>query len=249
LKEVKAGIDSGKLNITTTPKKEDPTASTGLRHRRNIAAKDMAEELQNMAKVQGGSGGGGRETGHQRMKTGATYQDNLLAGMNNILAMQEKHDARADDRHHEDQPTGAASDHYDGDESDDAPHDEETGGAPKNSTATTKYDNISPPSSFQRRHAERIHNLRIWYHDLIEPKFPHFIKATTHSILFIIVPLLAVAFILYYGLGNPIAGGTEVVDDEGEEHASWSWWVLLILRQIIVLLCVKGGEVISIDIL
>ena len=182
------------------------------------------------------------------MKTGATNQDNLLAGMGNILAMQDKHEARADGRHHEDQPTGAADDHYDGDEGDDAPHDEETGGAPKNSTATTYLPPPSPPSSFQRRHAERVHNLRIWYHDLIEPKLPHFIKATTHSILYIIVPLLAVAFILYYGVGNPIAGGTDVFDDV-EEHASWSLWVLLLLRQIIVLLCVKGGEVVIIDIL
>ena len=60
--------------------------------------------------------------------------------------------------------------------------------------------------------------------------------------------MLSLAFILYYLGGNPIAAkfaeaGVTV------DSASWSWWLLFIVRQAFVLGCVKTGEMITIDII
>jgi hypothetical protein len=102
------------------------------------------------------------------------------------------------------------------------------------------------------------YRLKIWYHDLIRPKRDAFIKGATHTISFVILPLLSIAFILFYGAGNPMAGSHGVEEeaiavlgdgnDQGWVHASWSWWVLFFVRQAFLLSCVKAGEVVSIDI-
>jgi len=243
----------GKRNFNIPAVVEDPTKTTGLRHRRvsTIAAKNMADELAQLGALHGGCDINNNDPHHQRTKTAFTLQskdggiDNLLAGAD-ILARQEdkdRNDVVSGGKHH-DQDAGANN----GEEpfgNDGGPVDEEMGNNANDSN--NRYQRVA-----LGRRSEMLYHLRIWYHDLIQPKLPSFVRGATHSICFIIVPLLAVAFILYYGMDNPMSSGNgakaEVGNwDVGDE--SWSWWVLLIVRQVFVLSCVKTGEVITIDIL
>jgi hypothetical protein len=59
--------------------------------------------------------------------------------------------------------------------------------------------------------------------------------------MFVYIPLLSLAFLLYYVLDNPMAAK---FDDAGVtvDSASWSWWLLFLVRQAFVLGCVKTGE-------
>lgn len=235
----------------------DPTAVTGLRHRRagTIAAKNMAEELAQIAALHSDQNGGIYDPKHQRTKTALTKDggiDNLLAGVN-ILAQQ---DDSSDDGSQQ-APVDAGGDG--------GPHDEEMGNAAPESAK-------KGPRRLERQ-SEMWYHLGNWYHDLIKPKLPAFVKGATHSVCFVMLPLLTIACILYYGAGNPIAGGysafvvaeevvgdetnaDEAVEDETDKpegdisgYASWSWWMLFIARQAFILSCVKTGEVISIEIL
>ena len=244
---------------------KDPTAETGLRHRRTktIAAKNMAEELAQIAALHS-EDVDFSETKHQRSKTAMTLQtidghgttetNNLLAGMA-ILA---QHDDESEDNSmaaQHDYPTDTGNNPEDDDDIGDHPHDVETGNA--NNIATQNNTPNRRRSSLGKR-SEMFYHFKIWYHDLIRPKRAAFIKGATHSICFVILPLLSIAFILYYGAGNPMAGSHGVEkealaalgegSDQGWVHASWSWWVLFFVRQAFLLSCVKAGEVVSIDI-
>ena len=244
-----AKMNEKEASKTTVPK--DPTASTGLRHRRNvtrvdqnnIAAKTMAEELAQIAALHGGDV---KESTHRRKKTvmtGAGEIDNLLHGVD-ILAQQE--DALKEKGQHTTANINPDDNDDDKNSEDNEPHDEETGEAnekPNQSTTTTRRH-------FGKR-SEMLYQFDIWYHDLIRPKIPSFVSSTKRTLGFVILPLLIVALILFYLAGNPMVGAAGLLTEEFDPfiHASWSWWVLFFLRQSFVLSCVKAGEVISIDIL
>ena len=70
-------------------------------------------------------------------------------------------------------------------------------------------------------------------------------RSATRVVVGLLLPLLLTALILYYAVGNPTAGSHL----KRSESASWSWCVLFVLRQAVVLSAVRAGEVISIDIL
>mmetsp|Transcript_23264 Transcript_23264/g.41596 ORF Transcript_23264/g.41596 Transcript_23264/m.41596 type:complete len:1233 (+) Transcript_23264:4492-8190(+) len=260
----------GDLNHVPVPNTaKDPTKNTGLRHRRNktIAVKDMAEEMAQIAALHSVGGGmahngsnvmpnGGDAQQHRRGRTGMALQRDRDGGIGNLLAgldilVQQEDGSKDADLGDKSAATGAdavgqahgGNDGIGGDE------DEETGYA----TDANATDRKSKHGKFRRHQtrSETLYHLRMWYRDLIRPKLSAFIKGATHTIIFIIVPLLSVAFILFYALGNPMAGGrTDVDDDLGlTENASWSWWVVFLVRQAFLLSCVKAGEVISIDIL
>eukprot|EP00579_Thalassiosira_antarctica_P000217 CAMPEP_0201866770 /NCGR_PEP_ID=MMETSP0902-20130614/1236_1 /ASSEMBLY_ACC=CAM_ASM_000551 /TAXON_ID=420261 /ORGANISM="Thalassiosira antarctica, Strain CCMP982" /LENGTH=1631 /DNA_ID=CAMNT_0048391801 /DNA_START=121 /DNA_END=5016 /DNA_ORIENTATION=+ len=243
---------------------KDPTETTGLRHRRKktIAAKNMADEMAQLAALHGGDGGNNNEPPsrqHQRSQTGDGGIDNLFAGVD-ILGQQDDESSSGDyfskhhdhhDHHHPATGTDGEVPHGDDTSEGDTPHDEETGNVSRRGSPHSRRP-WSPRSTMGRssRYSEMYFHLSIWYHDLIKPKLPGFVKGATHSIVFVIVPLLTVSFILYYALDNPMAGQGTVDDELGfSENASWSWWVIFLVRQAFLLSCVKAGEVISIDIL
>jgi len=241
---------------------KDPTTITGLRHRRSntIAAKTMVEELAEIAALH--SGDDFHESLHKRTDTAMKLQtkdkggiNNLLAGVN-ILAQHEEDASEADGKApvHDTGGTTNLEDIIEEDE----PQDEEMGNANNSSKKDTPSQ--KRPSTLDKR-SETMYRMKIWYHDLIEPKLPQFWKAAKHHICFIMMPLLIVAFILFYACGNPMTGSTADKAAEGTEdafaeddwntavHASFSWWALFFCRQTFILACVKTGEVISIDIL
>jgi len=242
---------------------KDPTTITGLRHRRSntIAAKTMVDELAEIAALH--SGEDFHESLHKRTDTAMKLQtkdkggiDNLLAGIN-ILAQHEEDASKSEGKPpiHDTEGTTNLEDIIEEDE----PQDEEMGNA--NNSSKKENPSQKRPSTFEAKRSETMYHMKIWYHDLIEPKLPQFWKAAKHHICFIMMPLLIVAFILFYACGNPMAGSHEETIAEGEKdaftedswnptvHASFSWWFLLLCRQTFVLACVKTGEVISIDIL
>ena len=240
------------MNVT-----KDPTAVTGLRHRRKgtIAAKNMADELAQLAAMHGGDSEHSSNM-HHRTKTGGI--DNLLDAVN-IIAQQNGRDEGGDS--HADHPTPGTADDEQADDKGNAPQDEETG----NATKTKREHRKQTPRPSRRvstltQRSERIYHLKIWYDDLIRPKLPAFVRAATHVILFIILPLICIAFILYYGAGNPpeaitpeTSNGLDSdVNNMGEAlpgQASYSWWALFFVRQTFLLSCIRAGEVFTIDIL
>ncbi|KAL7540415.1 hypothetical protein ACHAXR_010092, partial [Thalassiosira sp. AJA248-18] len=244
----------------------DPTKTTGLRHRRNrtIAAKNMADEMAQLAALHDG---GSNHTLHQRTMTVATQKtsdggiDNLLAGVD-LLGQQDDSTNGYDNA--DDYPNNTGVNHAevqgDEDHQGNAPQDEETG----NVKISSNHNTHLPRGLSLGRRSEMLYHLRIWYNDLIKPKLPSFVRGATHSVLFIMVPLLSIAFILFYAVGNPLVGSNERFDETLESSdSSWqviylthlrsetcvSWWVVFFVRQIFVLLVIKTEEVIVIDIL
>lgn len=114
----------------------------------------------------------------------------------------------------------------------------------RESTREIKFLERTVPSLFCSR-ISTLQTSRWWYVDLIRPKLPGFFRSAARVVVGLLLPLLLAALILYYAVGNPIAGSHL----KRSESASWSWWVLFVLRQAVVLSAVRAGEVISIDIL
>jgi hypothetical protein len=213
----------------------DGAESTGLRHRKvkSIAAKSMADELAALAAMHGGVT---KNDAPVLTKDGGI--DNLLAGVVSLAQQGEgKHQSQ-------DHPTTTSSNENGGDGNageDDAPRDEETGDAKQiirgdnagyNSRASGGW---SSRSSLGRQGSEKLYYLRGWYHELIKPKLPAFWTGATHFVCFTMLPLLTVAFILYYAAGNPMAGGAtvEAIMDATEgldyyEYASWQVTPILV---------------------
>jgi hypothetical protein len=204
----------------------DVTETTGLRHRKikSIAAKSMADELAHLAALHGGVT---KTDVPVLTKDGGI--DNLLAGVVSLAQQEEgKHQSH-------DHPTTTSASNNGGDVNtgeEDAPRDEETGDAKQIIRGDTAAGNLrasgwSSRSSLGRQGSEKLYYLRGWYRELIEPKLPAFWKGATHSVCFVMLPLLTVAFILYYAAGNPMAGGSavEAIMDATEgsdyEYASW----------------------------
>eukprot|EP00804_Cyclotella_cryptica_P022597 CCRYP_009462-RA/>CCRYP_009462-RA protein AED:0.07 eAED:0.07 QI:588/1/1/1/1/0.91/12/1091/1323 len=206
---------------------------------------DMAEELAKMASLDYN-----QHTGlHRRTKTGTTNQgiNNLLDGADLLYKgtrdddSEESHQGPSDTN--EGAIDGANLDDIEGNQD----RDEELGEAkPMRKRATFASATRRSPHRTNSR-SERLYHLHRWYTDLIEPKLPSFIQAVKHGVGFVYAPMLILAFILYYACGNPMA---QKFDDVGitVDAASWSWWVLFLVRQFFVLGCVKTGEVITIDI-
>lgn len=217
------------INVPT-----DGTDATGLRHRKvkSIAAKSMADELAALAAMHGGVT---KTDAPALTKDGGI--DNLLAGVVS-LAQQEggKHQSQ-------EQPTTSANaNDSDGDAGEeDSPRDEETGDAKQIIRGDNAGYNFgasggwSSRSSLGRQGSEKLYYLRGWYHELIKPKLPAFWTGATHFVCFTMLPLLTVAFILYYAAGNPTAGGAtvEAIMDATEgldnyEYASWQVTSILV---------------------
>eukprot|EP00569_Conticribra_weissflogii_P014890 CAMPEP_0171391814 /NCGR_PEP_ID=MMETSP0880-20121228/1528_1 /TAXON_ID=67004 /ORGANISM="Thalassiosira weissflogii, Strain CCMP1336" /LENGTH=1734 /DNA_ID=CAMNT_0011904567 /DNA_START=216 /DNA_END=5420 /DNA_ORIENTATION=+ len=244
----------------------------GLRHRRRKTGKgftSMAEELAQMAAVDDG-GAASNQQHHRRKATAMTEArglDNLLDGVNVLLERdsslgggESDDDDGGDDGDNDNAAVNENSQentatNTDSPTDDNQPHDEETGEAhTKRDKAKAALGHVIHHRRRRQTKAERrnemFFHLLVWYNDLIRPKLPIFIKGAIHGCFFVILPLLIVAFALYYGAGNPMAG-EPTFDENGKvsEPASWSWWVLFVVRQFFLLSCVKAGEVISIDIL
>ena len=85
--------------------------------------------------------------------------------------------------------------------------DEETGGTendPRCNVVVNDMDIHRELRMRQRRKSslrrQATFEMRSYYLDLIQPKLPDFWKKTTHVICFIVLPLLLIAIILYYGV-------------------------------------------------
>ena len=241
-------------NKATSPNK------TGLRHRRTGTrggdVLSAAQELAAMATIDE-SDESESSKGHSRIISSADRHGigNLLDGASLLFAQQEKIEGTgsADD---ESMPFIAEETSVDMQNETDPPRDEETGDANPNAkrhtrTPTNLFGMRQKPTK-KDRHLERQFRMKLWYDDLIAPRLPSFIKTATHSFLFVMVPLLLLAIILYYGTGNPMTAGAKRIEQltaTGKFQGSWSWWVLFILRQFFVFSCVTAGEVLFIDII
>ena len=233
-------------NPNAPPK--DPTETMGLRHRKTktIAAKNMADELSQIAALHGG--------GHRHQSTAAMLSndggvDNLFAGVG-ILAQAQQNGGDERRRDHPTAATGAGGDDEDIGEGD-APHDEETGGAGKGrvlllrdaiDAVHNRRDLQLLRSSLRQRSKFQIQG---FYHDVIRPKLPAFKGMATHSICFVMLPLLIIAIILYYGAGNPMVGAieaVEVVAGVEDYKASWQVYQFDIAIYILLLLHLSSGK-------
>eukprot|EP00970_Alexandrium_tamarense_P008845 scaffold1725_cov195-Alexandrium_tamarense.AAC.6 len=204
-----------------------------LRHRRNkTGVKSMADELAKMASMDE------FESKHTRTKTNATLGanhgiDNLCNGVG-ILYQGEDDDS---DDHPPKRSSKPDDEGSDDEGEDDKPHDEETGEVKhKHGQQRHRAHFVSSRRSGNEGHSrsEMMYHARVWYTDLIKPKLPRFVESATHSFLFVIIPLLVIAFVLFYAVGNPLAGQVSSAKFS-VGHASWSWWVLFLLRQFFIL--------------
>ncbi len=217
---LKSHEGANEINVPT-----DVTESTGLRHRKikSIAAKSMADELAQLAALHGGVT---KTDVPVLTKDGGI--DNLLAG---VVSLAHQAEGKHHSQDHSITTTKNANGGVGNKGEEDAPRDEETGDAKQVLRGDTVHDfrasGWSSRSSLGRQGSENLYYLRRWYRELIKPKLPAFWKGATHSICFVMLPLLTVAFILYYAAGNPMAGGSnvEAIMDATEgsdyEYASW----------------------------
>jgi hypothetical protein len=243
---------------TNKGSKSAATPPRGLRHRRSGTRGEgvlsAAQELAAMATINE-SDESEFNKGHAAITSDRHGIGNLLAGATLLFEQEERKWEK------EDNDAGRMSLIEEEDSvdmrDDDSPRDEETGDA--NSSTDAKKHKRTPttlnlfgrkPTKRERR-LERQFQLKVWFEDLIAPRLPIFVRAASHSIMFVMMPLLLLAIILYYGFSNPLTGGKRVIPNiDGETfQGSWSWWVLFLLRQFFILSCVKAGEIISIDII
>jgi hypothetical protein len=87
-------------------------------------------------------------------------------------------------------------------------------------------------------------DIKFWQEieELLKPKLPEFRNEISKVLLYIAVPCLMVAALLYYMLGNPMASG-----DLG---ASISWWIIFVgVRQPIIFECTRIGEVFWVELM
>lgn len=210
-------IEISTNNMESNPENtSDPTENTGLRHRKTktIAAKSMADELAELAAK---SGGGHRHQPTMLTTTTTTgVVDDLFAGVEFIAGQHAR--AEEENERRKDRPTAAAQvvDNKDNNDGEDASHDEEIGGAgpgkdPLDDDATN--DNYRETQVVRKKSSLRQQvkfQMSSYYSDLIKPKLPHFWEKTTRMICFIMLPLLLIAIILFYGAGNPILGSVEI---------------------------------------
>jgi hypothetical protein len=83
--------------------------------------------------------------------------------------------------------------------------------------------------------------MRYEWNLLIVPKLPKFRQQISHVLLFLVIPCLAVATILFYMFDNPMAGDT---------GTSISWWIIFIgARQAITIGLAWIGQVFWVEIL
>jgi hypothetical protein len=213
---IKDNIEISTNNVQSNPDNtSDPTENTGLRHRKTktIAAKSMADELAELAAK---SGGGHRH--QQTMFTTTGGVDDLFAGVEFIAGQH----ARAEEEHErrKDRPTAAAhvDDNKDNNDGGDASHDEEIGGASPGKDPLDDDDDDAINDDYRETHVRKKSSLRqqvkfqmrSYYSDLIKPKLPLFWEKTTRMMCFIMLPLLFIAIVLFYGAGNPMLGSVEV---------------------------------------
>eukprot|EP00577_Skeletonema_sp_RCC1716_P003879 CAMPEP_0113387966 /NCGR_PEP_ID=MMETSP0013_2-20120614/8829_1 /TAXON_ID=2843 ORGANISM="Skeletonema costatum, Strain 1716" /NCGR_SAMPLE_ID=MMETSP0013_2 /ASSEMBLY_ACC=CAM_ASM_000158 /LENGTH=1582 /DNA_ID=CAMNT_0000270919 /DNA_START=159 /DNA_END=4907 /DNA_ORIENTATION=- /assembly_acc=CAM_ASM_000158 len=256
------GTDLSKGSKGSKASKERPVSptKTGLRHRRTgtrgTGVLSAAQELAAMATIDE-SDETESNKGHFKIESDGHGIGNLLDGATLLFEQKKKLEGGADDADDEGMPFIAEETSIDMEHESDSPHDEETGDANANAkkqhkrTPTHLFGRREKPTKKDRQ-MERQFRMKLWYDDLIAPRLPIFITAATHSVMFVMMPLLFVAIILYYACGNPLTGGKGEVAaliESGDFQGSWSWWILFILRQFIILSCVKAGEVISIDII
>lgn len=87
-------------------------------------------------------------------------------------------------------------------------------------------------------------DIKFWQEieELIKPKLPEFCNEISKVLLYIAVPCLMVAALLYYMLDNPMASG--------ELGASISWWIIFVgVRQPIIFECTRIGEVFWVELM
>ena len=262
------GTDLSKGSKGSKASKDRPgsPSKTGLRHRRTgtrgSGVLSAAQELAAMTTIDE-SDESEFNKGHFKIESDGHGIGNLLDGATLLLEQQKKLDGGgdyADDD--EGMPFIAEETSIDMEHEDDAPHDEETGDANPNGkrhkrTPTNLFGRRREKPTMKQRNMERRFRMKMWYDDLIAPRIPIFVKAATHAFFFVMMPLLFVAIMLYYAAGNPMTGNkrrtAQLIEsgeiESGEFQGSWSWWILFILRQFIILSCVKAGEVISIDVI
>jgi hypothetical protein len=237
----------------------DAPPATGLRHRRTgtrgAGVLSAAQELAAMATIDESDESEFSKGHRPKIPSDGHSIDNLLAGATLIFQQKEKIEGGGTSSDDEHMSFIAEETSVDMENEADFPRDEETGDATSNAkkhkrTPTGLFGRPKKPTKHDIR-LERQFRLKVWYQDLIAPRIPGFISAATHSFVFVMMPLLFVAIILYYACGNPLTGGKrkEELIESGEFQGSWSWWILFILRQFFILSCVKAGEVISIDVI
>ncbi len=82
--------------------------------------------------------------------------------------------------------------------------------------------------------------IRSEYTELIVPKLPIFRRNIAHILLYMVIPSLAVAAVLFYMFDNPMGGDT---------GASVSWWIIFVaVRQPIIFELTLVGEVFWVEI-
>jgi hypothetical protein len=82
--------------------------------------------------------------------------------------------------------------------------------------------------------------IRSEYTELIVPKLPQFRQNIAHILLYMVIPCLTVAAVLYYMCDNPMAGNT---------GTSISWWIIFLgVRQPIIFELTLVGEVFWVEI-
>ena len=98
------------------------------------------------------------------------------------------------------------------------------------------------------------------FEDFLSPR-KNQIGLAFRTLMFIVIPLLGLAFILFYAAGNPPTGKIDLgmskngtlINTEGKEvdptTASASWWVLYIVRHLFLFVLSKGFEVFVIEFL
>jgi hypothetical protein len=231
---LKSREGANEINVPT-----DVSDSTGLRHRKikSIAAKSMADELAQLAALHGGVT---KTDVPVLTKDGGI--DNLLAG---VVSLAQQVEGKHQSQDHSKTTTENANGGVGSKGEEDAPGDEETGDANQILRGDTVRDlrasEWSSRSSLGRQGSEKLYYLRGWYRELIKPKLPAFWKGATHSICFVMLPLLTVAFILYYAAGNPMAGGStvEAIMDatEGSDYEYASWQVTTNVGSTVQIVC------------
>lgn len=83
--------------------------------------------------------------------------------------------------------------------------------------------------------------IRSEYTELILPKIPKFQQSIAHVLIYMVIPFLVVAAILFYLFDNPMAG---------ETGTSVSWWIIFLgVRQPIIFELTVVGEVFWVEIL
>jgi hypothetical protein len=91
--------------------------------------------------------------------------------------------------------------------------------------------------------------------DYLKPQMKSLRKFVRSFVFFVVIPLLSLAAILFYAAGNPSGGilindgkpvnGTLINtdgDEVSENEASVSWWLLFVLRQLVIGVFAKATE-------